>query len=342
MAGPAQVRVFARHLKLWTAIEHEPDARLEVAAARDGGQRGPLVTMSRSRSEPCSNGFSCMPAVHGQEEVMTMTTEGQRNETNGRQFGTGRVPLPATSREGLQEIPKGQFVQYAFYKLGPPWRSLPADERERQKQAFVEAAGAFADRVSMRSYSLVGLRADADLLLWNVSAQLDAFQQLGSALLTTELGGFLRQAYSYLAVTKRSIYVTRHAHAGQDGKRLAVSPSGAKYLFVYPFVKTRSWYKLSMSARQGMMDEHITIGHKYPSVKLNTTYSFGLDDQEFVVAFETDEPRDFVDLVQELRETEVSLYTLRDTPIFSCVAMSLRETLDVLDGAAARAPVAIA
>ena len=36
-----------------------------------------------------------------------------------------------------------------------------------------------------------------------------------------------------------------------------------------------------------MMDEHITIGHKYPSVKLNTTYSFGLDDQEFVVAFET-------------------------------------------------------
>ena len=73
------------------------------------------------------------------------------------------------------------------------------------------------------------------------------------------------------------------------------------------------------------MDEHIALGHKYPSVKLNTTYSFGLDDQEFVVAFETDEPRDFVDLVPALRETEASLYTLRDTPIFSCVAVGLRE-----------------
>ena len=76
-------------------------------------------------------------------------------------------------------------------------------------------------------------------------------------------------------------------------------------------------------------------------MKLNTTYSFGLDDQEFVVAFETDEPRDFVDLVQELRETEASMYTLRDTPIFSCVAMSLPEVLNSLGGAAAFAPAAV-
>ena len=38
-------------------------------------------------------------------------------------------------------------------------------------------------------------------------------------------------------------------------------------------------------------------------MKLNTTYSFGLDDYEFVVAFETDEPSDFLDTVQDLRET---------------------------------------
>jgi len=72
------------------------------------------------------------------------------------------------------------------------------------------------------------------------------------------------------------------------------------------------------------------VGRRYPSVKLNTTYSYGLDDQEFVVAFETDEPADFLDLVMELRETRASAYTLRDTPIFSCIAMSLREALDTL------------
>jgi nitrite reductase/ring-hydroxylating ferredoxin subunit len=109
-------------------------------------------------------------------------------------------------------------------------------------------------------------------------------------------------------------------------------PSESKYFFVYPFVKTREWYQLPLEERQKMMEEHIRIGRKYPSVKLNTTYSFGLDDQEFVVSFETDEPADFLDLVMELREAKTSLYTLRDTPIFSCIAMGLREALDTLDG----------
>ena len=91
-------------------------------------------------------------------------------------------------------------------------------------------------------------------------------------------------------------------------------------MFVYPFVKTRDWYQLPQGERQAMMDEHIRVGRKYPSVKLNTTYSYGLDDQEFVVSFETDEPADFLDLVMELRETKTSVYTLRDTPIFTCIA----------------------
>ncbi len=267
----------------------------------------------------------------------------QPTTANGQhRYGTGRVPLPSASREGMDEIKKGQFVQYAFYKIEPEWRRLPAQERARQKAEFAEVVAAHADDVQTRVYSLVGLRADADLLLWNVAGAMEAFNRLGAALMGTALGAYLRTPYSYLAVTKRSIYVTRHVHGGQDGQRLELRPSGAKYLFVYPFVKTRGWYKLTQAARQGMMDEHITIGHKYPSVKLNTTYSFGLDDQEFVVAFETDEPRDFVDLVQELRETEVSLYTLRDTPIFSCVATTLPEALDALDGARAAAPQPVA
>ena len=107
--------------------------------------------------------------------------------------------------------------------------------------------------------------------------------------------------------------------SGQEGTRRHIVPVGARYLFVYPFVKTREWYALPMDRRQEMMSEHIRIGHKYPRVRLNTTYSFGLDDQEFVLAFESDYPRDFLDLVMELRESEASRYTLRDTPIFTCI-----------------------
>jgi chlorite dismutase len=83
-----------------------------------------------------------------------------------------------------------------------------------------------------------------------------------------------------------------------------------------------------------IMREHIEVGRRYPSVSINTTYSFGLDDQEFVVAFESDEPGDFLDLVQDLRTSESSSFTLRDTPIFTCIAASVRKALDALDGGA--------
>ena len=111
---------------------------------------------------------------------------------------------------------------------------------------------------------------------------------------------------------------------------MTVMPKGSKYLFVYPFVKTREWYLLPLERRQEIMSVHIAMGHKYPSVKINTTYSFGIDDQDFVVSFESDEPSDFLDLVMDLRETESSLYTVRDTPIFSGISMSIDEVLDPL------------
>jgi len=112
-----------------------------------------------------------------------------------------------------------------------------------------------------------------------------------------------------------------------------IQPSAAKYLFVYPFIKTRPWYALPKPERQRMMDEHVRIGRKYPTIRLNTTYSYGLDDQEFIVAFEGDNPGEFLDLVMELRESEASSYTLRDTPTLTCVQMSLWDMLDTLGGA---------
>jgi chlorite dismutase len=130
-------------------------------------------------------------------------------------------------------------------------------------------------------------------------------------------------------MTKRSVYVGKNARGAHD-PRLVITPEDKKYLFVYPFVKTRAWYALPLADRKRMMNEHIRVGLTYPSVSINTTYSFGLDDQEFVVAFESDEISDFLDLVQELRETEASSFTLRDTPMFTCVAQALDEILEAI------------
>jgi chlorite dismutase/nitrite reductase/ring-hydroxylating ferredoxin subunit len=222
-----------------------------------------------------------------------------------------------------------QVVKFSFYGVDPTWRSLPEEERERGKRAVADVVRAFSDRLQIRSYSLVGTRGDADLLLWQIGDRFEDIQQLASFINGTPIGPYLTMPYSYLAMTRPSVYVSRDQARAE---RTQLHPGDSKYFFVYPFVKTREWYQLPLEERQAMMDEHIRIGRKYPSVKLNTTYSFGLDDQEFVVSFETDEPADFLDLVLELREAKTSLYTLRDTPVFSCVAMGLAETLDSLAG----------
>ncbi len=222
-----------------------------------------------------------------------------------------------------------QYVQFVFYKVDPAWRRLPAEAREAAKREVEQAVAAGSERMQVRPYSLVGVRGDADFLLWQISDDLAPFQEAATRLLSTGLGPYLSTPYSYLAMTRKSVYVDKTEREGPS-RRLRLTPGTAKYLFVYPFVKTRPWYVLPAEERQRMMDVHIRVGRKYPTVKLNTTYSFGLDDQEFVVAFETDEPGDFLDLVMELREAESSLYTLRDTPTFTCVATTVRGMLDAL------------
>ena len=223
-----------------------------------------------------------------------------------------------------------QFVKYPFFKVAPAWRGQPIAEREAQKREIVDVLESFAERMLVRTYSTVGTRGDCDLLVWTVSDRLEDFTELTAQLFGSAMGQFLEMPHSYLAMTRRSQYIDKHVHEGQEGARLRVRPTGAKYLFVYPFVKTRPWYRLPLVERQAVMDVHIQVGHKYPSVRINTAYSFGLDDQEFVVAFESDLPSDFLDLVMELRETKSSEFTLRDTPIFSCIAMTAGDALDTL------------
>jgi len=227
---------------------------------------------------------------------------------------------------------KRQYVNFAFYKVDPAWRRLPEEERSRGKQEFARVVEEFSSKIIVIPYTTVGIRGDCDFMLWRIGYEVELFQEMTSKLLATGLGKYLTSPYSYLSMTKRSIYVDHHVHDGQESRRLHIVPGKSKYIFVYPFVKKREWYLLTKTARQGMMDEHIEIGHKYPSVKLNTTYSFGLDDQEFVVAFETDKPEDFLDLVMELRNAEASRYTERDTPIFTCLMKSLKEMLETLGG----------
>ena len=253
----------------------------------------------------------------------------------------GSLRLAERGGAAVEEPPKQslprQFVNFTFYSARPVWRLLGAGEREASKREFVEAVEESRADLLLNSYSITGLRANADFMIWRIGYSLDPIQDMTARLNHTALGRHLEATQSFLSMTKRSMYIDKDNPEHVED-RLHIVPGQSKYLFVYPFVKTRAWYVLPVEERQDMMDDHIRIGSKYRSVKLHTTYSFGLDDQEFVVAFETDYPADFLDLVQELRETKASSFTLRDTPMYPCrrriPLVRGREHARLLDGQA--------
>ncbi len=221
-----------------------------------------------------------------------------------------------------------QFVNFSFYKLDPQFRrQFTSEQRAESVEEFAGVVENAKHKFLIYPYSNLGLRSEVDFLLWRISYRLEDFEEMTAAMLRTTLGAYLETPQSFLAMTGKSIYVDEEGDDDALDARHKIVIGGGKYVFVYPFVKTRPWYVLPAEARMEAMHGHIRVGKKYPSVKLNTTYSFGLDDQDFVVAFESDYPQDFLDLVKELRETEASTYTQRDTPMFTCLQQDLRTLL---------------
>ena len=213
----------------------------------------------------------------------------------------------------MAEIEEPQyFFNFSFFKIDPKWRwmaDLAKAESAKEVENVISNSG-----IRFRSYSTLGLRDDAEFLFWFCSESIEEIQDVISKLYLTVFGKYIIPSQVYLSCTRPSMYaksprVTSFV-AGDEPR---------KYVIVYPFTKTREWYLLPPQQRQQLMDQHIEIGKKYPQVVLNTTYSFGIDDQDFMLAFETDDLSAFQNLIMDLRETKVSAYVKVDTPMIVCV-----------------------
>jgi chlorite dismutase len=244
--------------------------------------------------------------------------------------------VTAVSPGSSAEPPEGtdeprDFIKYTFLHLRPEWRNLPADERRIAKERCTEVLEHPPAGLLVRTYSLVGLKAGTEMMVWSIGPDLGALQEFHARLFGTPLGGYLETPYSYLGMARRSEYLGEHAHGG-EGASSQRRPADLPYLFVYPFVKKREWYSLPFEERRRVMGEHFRIGHQYPKVEIHTGYSFGLDDMEFILSFEATSPAEFLDLVNDLRPTEASRYTALETPIFTCCLIPPRRMLDLAEG----------
>jgi chlorite dismutase len=218
------------------------------------------------------------------------------------------------------------FVKFTFLKVDPAWRRLDAGERARHKEEFAAGCRDFAEDHFLRVYSTVGTRGDCDIMVRASSASLDPIHELHVVLNQSGLLGWSQISHSFLAMTKESVY------SDEEQPLRPREGSDRKFLIVYPMWKRRDWYLLPGEERMRIMRSHIETGRRHPSIEINTAYSFGIDDQEFVVSFNADDPGEFLDLVQELRGTESSSFTESETPIFTCISTSIERALDALDG----------
>ncbi len=204
------------------------------------------------------------------------------------------------------------YFNFSFFKVDPKWRwmaDLAKEESAKEVENVINHSG-----IMYRTYSNLGLRDDADFLFWFAAKTVEEIQIVIEKIYKTVFGKYILPSRTYLSCTRPSLYVQEQkAHGfltGNDPK---------KHVIVYPFTKTREWYLLPKEKRQEIMDEHIEVSRKYPQVVLNTTYSFGIHDEDFMLAFEVDDIRDFQDLIMDLRETQVSTYVKNDIPMIVCV-----------------------
>jgi chlorite dismutase len=219
------------------------------------------------------------------------------------------------------------FIQALALGLDPAWRRLADTERHADARSFA-AAEAAADGHGVRSlvYSSIGLEPGVDLLLWRMASAVESLEEAAARLLREGVGRWLTVRHSLIGRIGRSQYVRKPT----EQESSLFSGDRSRYLVVYPFTKSSEWYLTPSETRQRVMNEHMKVGHRYPAIRQALAYSFGLDDQDFIVAYEADDLASFGELVRELRGTESRRATVSDTPILVGVHRPLEEILQLL------------
>lgn len=222
-----------------------------------------------------------------------------------------------------------QFVNFIFFRVNPAWRRLNSETKRVFKSEFQSVFNKFNENLLLYSYSLVGFDSKADLMFWRIGSSLDAIQDMTAKIYRTNLGSYLETTDNYLSVTKKMMFITNDSHDSAED-RYHIKAGKKKYHFVYPCAKHTDWYKKSDEERTNLIEENFMVGKKFENIQIHLTHAFGFSEQEYIVSFETDEPKDFLALAEEMRDTAASKFTLRGMPIYTCRQRTLMECLDAI------------
>ena len=239
-----------------------------------------------------------------------------------------RLVVDRKDAKGSPEIEK-QFVNFMFFRINPDWRKLDPETKSIFKTEFQVVFDKFRDNFLLFTYSLVGFDSKADLMFWRIGNSMDLIQEMTAKLYRTSLGSYLETADNYLSVTKKMMFISDDGNPNSED-RLHVKAGCCKYHFVYPCAKNSDWFEKTGDERDALIEENFMVGKKFQNIKIHMTHAFGFSEQEYLISFETDEPKDFLALAEELRQTPASKFTLRGMPVYTCRQRSLMDCLDAL------------
>lgn len=214
---------------------------------------------------------------------------------------------------------------FAFFRFKQDHTHLPPAERRAFHQKWIAELKQSAQHTNI--YQVYPAHSRADILVWSA---LEADESSATAEFLRKFACATNPYRSLIEPVEMLWGLTKPSQYTKTRSTQEIDPFAAQrrtYLVMYPFVKTVEWYLMSRDARQGMMNEHIRIGKQYPEITQLLLYSFGLQDQEFIVVYEMDDLAQFSDLVYELRDSEARRFTERDTPLYTGIYHSAEDTL---------------
>jgi peroxiredoxin len=207
------------------------------------------------------------------------------------------------------------YASYPCFSATPAFREIDHDDAAREVEELVKGW----EGVSVRGvYSTVGFRADTDLMLWLVASSPDALQDALVAFGRTQAGRELDRSWTFMGAVKPAEFTADHAPAFVKGE------PPKRYLCAYPFVRTPEWYLLPPEERASLLREHGEIGREFPDVLANTTSAFGINDWEWILAFEADELDRIVDCIRRLRTAGARRFTKEEVPFVTGIRKDVR------------------
>lgn len=215
------------------------------------------------------------------------------------------------------------YHNYIFFTIDPTFQDISDAIRAKYKKEFLRELTSDKHIVS-NTYATLGLKTNTNILIWFQADSIDIIQSHLNRLMHTHLGRYLRMVHTLFGMTRPTQY-SRSSTVHLDTNR-----KGGAYLVIYPFTKTKEWHMLDLEKRKQLMSGHMAIGRAYPQISQLLLYSYGVDDSEFIVSYEMDDLPAFQSLVMELRADSVRMYTLKDTPIFTCIHKTQEEVLGYL------------